>query len=201
MHMQFWRGMAPSSRSATAPTASTATEGISASSMVLTESFIRLLRHTFRLDWEGLHGAPHWSRVRDNGLRLARGTGANVQVVEYFAFLHDVCRRNDGRDPEHGLRAAKFAGAIRADHIALGNLEFELLVTALEGHTGGTNPGDITVATCWDSDRLDLGRLGIRPVPERLCTEVAQRSEVIDQAWDRSRAWLERHALKRADHL
>ena len=168
--------------------------------MVLTESFIRLLRHTFRLDWEGLHGAPHWSRVRDHGLMLARETGANIQVVEFFAFLHDVCRHDEGRDPEHGPRAAKFARAIRADHIALGNLEFELLVAALEGHTGGSDPGETTIATCWDSDRLDLGRIGIRPNPVRLCTEPARRSQVINAAWEKSKAWLESHSRKRADH-
>lgn len=37
------------------------------------------------------------TRVRTNGLRLACDNGANPRIVEYFAFLHDVCRRNDGR--------------------------------------------------------------------------------------------------------
>lgn len=165
--------------------------------MVLTDSFVRLLKNTYRLEWNGLHGAPHWSRVRDNGLRLAEETGANARIVEYFAFLHDVCRRDDGRDPEHGLRAARFARAIRADHIALDNFEFELLVAALERHTGGRNPGEVTVATCWDADRLDIGRVGSVPNPEYLCTDAARRPDVIDHAWRRSRDWLERYAKKR----
>jgi uncharacterized protein len=161
--------------------------------MILTDSFVRLLRNTYRLEWEGLHGVSHWSRVRDNGLKLARETGADLAVIEYFAFLHDICRRDDGIDPEHGLRAAKFAKAIRADHIALDNRRFDLLVAAMEQHTGGADPGDVTVATCWDADRLDLGRVGVRPDAGRLCTEPARRQEVIEHAWRRSREWLERH--------
>jgi uncharacterized protein len=51
----------------------------------------------------------------------------------------------------------------------------------------------VTVATCWDADRLDLGRVGVRPDAGRLCTEPARRQEVIEHAWRRSREWLERH--------
>jgi hypothetical protein len=30
-----------------------------------------VIRNQFALNWRGLHGAPHWARVRQNGLRLA----------------------------------------------------------------------------------------------------------------------------------
>ena len=40
---------------------------------------------------------------------LAAQTGAALRVVELFAVLHDVKRKHDGQDPEHGLRAADFA--------------------------------------------------------------------------------------------
>jgi uncharacterized protein len=36
-----------------------------------------------------------------------------------------------------------------------------------------------TIQTCWDADRLDLGRVGITPHPSRLCTEAARRPEMI----------------------
>lgn len=60
-----------------------------------------------------------------------------------------------------------------ADH------EFNLLYRACAGHTHERTHPDITVQTCWDSDRLDLGRVGIMPHPSRLCTEVAKRREMI----------------------
>ena len=65
----------------------------------------RLLRREFRLDWQGIHGVPHWGRVLVHGRYLAAQTGAALRVVELFAVLHDVKRKHDGQDPEHGLRA------------------------------------------------------------------------------------------------
>ena len=67
---------------------------------------IRTVRRQFRLGWQGIHGVPHWARVRWNGLAMARANGARADVVELFAFLHDSQRISDGRDREHGARAA-----------------------------------------------------------------------------------------------
>lgn len=75
--------------------------------MTVSAVLIRVLRETFRLDWNGIHGASHWARVRDNGLKLAPLTGARVDVIEYFAFLHDSCRISDRGDPGHGQRNSR----------------------------------------------------------------------------------------------
>ena len=160
---------------------------------VITQPFIDLLRQEFRLEWGGIHGSAHWARVRINGLRLALYNGANMRVVEYFAFLHDVCRQNDGRDPEHGARAARFAETIRHQHIALGDDEFFLLTAAMEGHTHSQHHDDITVRTCWDADRLDLARVCIDPDPEHLCTEEARAPAVIARASESARVWLKQY--------
>ena len=53
---------------------------------------LRIVREQFQLDWHGIHGVPHWARVRWNGLNLAAVNGARTDIVELFAFLHD-CRR------------------------------------------------------------------------------------------------------------
>ena len=57
---------------------------------------------------------------------------------------------------------------------------------ACKYHSDGLVEGDITVQTCWDSDRLELGRVGIKPSPQRLCTEFAKRKDVIAAAYKRS---------------
>ena len=75
------------------------------------------LKQRFALRWRGIHGAAHWARVRWNGLALAERTGANRPVVELFAMVHDVCRQNDGHDPQHGARAAEFVHALRGSVI------------------------------------------------------------------------------------
>ena len=41
------------------------------------------------LPWDGDHGIAHWARVLENGFRLAEETGANIEVVQLFAILHD----------------------------------------------------------------------------------------------------------------
>ncbi len=47
--------------------------------------------------------------------------------------------------------------------------------------------GDITVQTCWDADRLDLGRVGITPNPRWLCTACAKDPATILWADDPER--------------
>jgi len=66
----------------------------------------------YALPLGGDHGVAHWARVLENGLRLAEETGANVEVVSLFAVLHDSRRINEVTDPEHGPRAAEFAGRV-----------------------------------------------------------------------------------------
>jgi hypothetical protein len=42
--------------------------------------------------------------------------------------------------------------------------------------------GDPLVGVCWDADRLDLWRVGIKPDPRDLSTEAAKRPERIGWA-------------------
>ena len=147
------------------------------------------LRSSFRLEWHGIHGVAHWSRVWSNGRRLAQLEGSpeiDLGVVELFAWLHDSCRLNDEHDPDHGPRAAELACELRGAFFELSDERFELLRQACRGHTRGLVQAHPTVMVCWDSDRLDLGRVGLRPDPERLCTGAAKRPEVIDWALARS---------------
>jgi hypothetical protein len=72
----------------------------------------------------------HWARVLENGLRLARETGANIEIA-----CHD--------------------------------------------HTSERTHPDVTIQACWDSKRLDPGRVGVTPHPSRLCTDTAKRPEMI----------------------
>ena len=141
---------------------------------------------TYRLSLTGCHGIAHWARVYENGMKLAMETGANVEVVQLFAVLHDSQRWDDGWDAEHGPRAAVFAREQRGVLFDLPQDNFDLLYQACAGHTHGNTHHDVTVRTCWDADRLDLGRVGITPLPGRLCTDAARRPEFINWAFERS---------------
>jgi uncharacterized protein len=153
---------------------------------VISQGLVQLLRQRFTLEWRGIHGAAHWARVRLNGLQLAGTTGADTRVVELFSFLHDARRAHDGADRGHGRRAAELARELDGRLFWLGPRELDLLEWACRDHSAGLLDADVTVQTCWDADRLDLGRIGIRPEPSRLCTEAARRPEMIEAAWRRS---------------
>jgi uncharacterized protein len=142
-------------------------------------AIVHAILEDYSLPRDGLHGVAHWARVLENGMRLAAATGANIEVVQLFALFHDSCRINEGWDEGHGQRGADLAAAFRGQHFQLDNRNFELLYTACAYHTDGTTDGDVTVQTCWDSDRLDLGRVGVLPEPSRLCTAAAKSREMI----------------------
>ena len=127
-------------------------------------------------------------RVRTNGLLIADMCGADKQVIEFFALYHDCMRFNDGGDFKHGDRGSEKAYKHwKEGLIDIDKSQIELLCEACRHHTGGGNsPGNVTIGACWDADRLDLGRIGIRPDPKRLCLSEHYDRAFIDKCVQRS---------------
>lgn len=156
---------------------------------MITEKLLHDIRDQFCIDWSGIHGISHWARVYEIGMKLAAHTGANTTVVQLFSVFHDSCRYSEGVDPRHGPRGAELAELLRFSHLAaLTDEEFNLLHTACRLHTSAASHEDITVQTCFDSDRLDLGRVGNIPDPKLLCTKAAQSAEMISWALEKSQS-------------
>ena len=145
---------------------------------------IALIKSEFKIDWHGIHGANHWARVLHHGKNIGALRKADLIVIELFGFLHDSCRLDDNRDPKHGERAAEFAHGIHGDYFQLEARQLDQLCYAMRHHSSGNVSADATIQTCWDSDRLDLGRVGIFPSPKFLSPEA---SIFIDLAYDWSR--------------
>jgi len=152
----------------------------------LRRAVMRVVREQFGLEWRGIHGVPHWARVRWNGLAMARVNGARLDVVELFALLHDSRRLHDGRDREHGARGADFTLQLNSELLRLDRPGLEMLTYAVRHHSDGLIEADVTVQTCWDADRLDLGRVGIVPRPDKLCTAQARDPVLLERAYRRS---------------
>lgn len=142
---------------------------------------IALIKSEFKLNWDGIHGANHWARVLHHGKNIGQIRKADLLVVELFGFLHDSCRLDDHRDPKHGERAAEFAHGIHGDFYQLKPKQLSELCHALRHHSGGDVSTNKTIQTCWDADRLDLGRVGIFPSPKYLSQEA---NLFIDLAYD-----------------
>ena len=129
---------------------------------------------------------PARARVLENGLRLAAETGANVEVVRPV--------RRAPRFQRAGTRTTTPATARAPPRSprpsAAGSSTFPTPSSACstrpaQGHTHERTHPDITVQTCFDSDRLDLGRVGITPDPRYLCTDAAKRPDTIRWAHGR----------------
>jgi uncharacterized protein len=140
----------------------------------------------YSLPLNGDHGVAHWARVLENGRRLTPLTGANLEVVSLFAVFHDSKRVSEDEDPEHGTRGAEFATMLRGRLFDLSDDDFRRLHRACSGHTHERTHPDLTIQTCWDADRLDLGRVGIVPHRDLLCTSAACDPRMIDWAHGRA---------------
>jgi uncharacterized protein len=119
----------------------------------------------YALPQHGIHGVAHWARVLETGVRLAKVTGANIEVVQLFAVFHDSQRVTEETDPSHGIRGASLAAELRGQVFDLDEDNFDLLFVACAGHMDHPTDDDLTIQTCWDADRLDLGRVGARIDP------------------------------------
>ena len=150
--------------------------------MLNLKPIVHRILEDYALSPDGTHGVGHWARVLENGLRLAEVTGAKIEVVQLFAVFHDSRRVNEGVDDGHGQRGADLATLLRGDLFDLPDADFDLLYDACVKHTDGLTDGDITIQTCWDADRLDLGRVGKMPEPRRLCTAAAKSPEILKWA-------------------
>ena len=128
----------------------------------------------FRINRHGAHGTSHWARVRRHALTIGKATGSDLLVVELFSFLHDSQRENEGVDPGHGHRAADYALSLNREFFDLSGTQLDLLCAAMRGHSDGAIDPNPTIQSCWDADRLDLGRVGIKPEAKYLSKEGAK---------------------------
>ena len=149
-----------------------------------------------RLFISDLHGLEHWKQVEWNGLLLATETGADTTVVRLFALFHDSKREDDSYDEEHGPRGAEFAKTCFKEHrLDITQEQFDKLHHACKFHTTEHRSNDATIDTCYDADRLDLGRVEIKPNPRKMATEfgawIAQKALEEGIEPEDMREWLE----------
>ena len=134
---------------------------------------LNTIRKQFKIDWWGHHGIRHWARVRRNARTIAQHIkGVDTQVTDLFAILHDAWREDEWEDPSHGCRAMAHLRKLHGDtRLGLSPEQFHTLLIAIERHSDpGATPYNITMAACWNADRLDLGRVGFPP-PSASCTQ------------------------------
>lgn len=133
------------------------------------------------------HGPSHWARVEAHALVISQSLGISPLVPALFALVHDSQRINDNADPWHGSRAARFVREHRTHLFSfLSESDWMILQEACEKHSDGLVSENPILQACWDADRLDLGRVGIKPAPAYMGSAFAKRPEVIKFAWEQT---------------
>ncbi|MCZ4407546.1 HD domain-containing protein [Cryomorphaceae bacterium 1068] len=131
--------------------------------MSLVESIVELVKATFEGEGTG-HDWYHIDRVRKVALKLAQSEGADMEVVELAALLHDIA---DHKFHDNDLTA----GPAKAKSIILeygGDQELAdrvstiITETSFKGAGVETPVSSIESAVVQDADRLDaIGAIGI----------------------------------------
>jgi len=143
------------------------------------ETLMLKVKKAFKIDYYGDHGINHWRRVYENTQKLSVHYKIESEVFELFALLHDSKRENEFVDKHHGKRASEFVKELLTEgEIFLDNKEAKRLIYACANHTHSdkNDPlfNDLIVQICFDSDRLDIGRVGYVVNPDYLATEYAK---------------------------
>lgn len=147
-----------------------------------------VLRESYTLNvlQSRMHGLDHWFRVWKNAQMLTgMESRADMEIVALFSLFHDSMRKNDNQDPGHGNRGYKLWERVhQMEGLGefLSNRQNELLFEACSEHDNGHRSMDPTIAVCWDSDRLDLYRMGTWPDARYMSTQAG-----IDLAMNRLR--------------
>lgn len=148
-------------------------------------SLVNKIANDFKLNlYESDHGINHWHRVYLNALEIAQYYEIQSPIFELFAIFHDSQRENEYIDSEHGKRGSQLANKYYSDFASYcSKIEFTKLQFACQYHTAldieHHYSDDILVNICWDADRLDIGRVGIKPDKEYLFTDYAK--EILDK--------------------
>ena len=144
------------------------------------KKLLEIVKNNFKLDFYGAHGIYHWQRVYKNTQILSTHYKINSPVFELFSLFHDSKRENEYSDIYHGFRASEFVKELlEKKEIILNENDTNRLLYAIANHTisDENNPlfNDLIVQICFDSDRLDLGRVGIEPEEKYMITEFGKK--------------------------
>ena len=151
-------------------------------------NLIEKIKKDFKIDYHGDHGINHWQRVYANTQTLSKYYNMESEVFELFALLHDSKRENETIDKHHGLRASLFVKALMEEGvITLSSSDADRLIYACANHTHSDKKHplfyDRVVQICFDSDRLDIGRVGYDIDTSYLATDYA-KSLVVDGVFE-----------------
>jgi uncharacterized protein len=122
--------------------------------------------HYSKRDWA--HGRSHIERVLRTALEIGKREGADLEIIELSAILHDIFAYEEKRSGVEGFRheieASKEARNILKT-LGLADKTVDAVCHCIESHrkrTGRIQPQTIEAKCLFDADKLDcIGAIGI----------------------------------------
>ena len=152
-------------------------------SKVVTQPYVDFLARQYQLNHNRCHDIEYWFRVIINGRLIA----ADIEVIEHFALLHDMVRKDEKWGSLHGNRSVQFALSLSGSWIKLNRFQMQQLTEACRDHSMGHLSKDLTIQACWDADRLDVGKLDNMPNHTYPATNIASDPKFVKTAIERAK--------------
>ena len=121
---------------------------------------------TYFFNAPGSHDWDHVMRVFNMAVHIAEKEGADIEIVQYAALLHDLSRQeedsNSGRT-NHAEDAKEIAEQILMEH-GISNEKIDKVLHCIESHRyrGNIKPATKEAKVLFDADKLDaIGAVGI----------------------------------------
>jgi len=107
---------------------------------------------------EGMHGLnTHTTSVVFRGIDYALHIGCNPIPVVFACAFHDMARKDDGLDQDHGKRAVPMAIKIMKEFPdLLDSASRSSILYAVLNHTNGLSAQDYISSCLWDADRTRM---------------------------------------------
>ena len=120
----------------------------------------------FKRDWA--HGRSHIERVLSTAVEIGKREGADLEIIELSAILHDIFANEEKRSGVEGFRheveASKEARKILKT-LGLADKTVDSVCHCIESHrkrTGRIQPQTVEAKCLFDADKLDcIGAIGI----------------------------------------
>ena len=117
---------------------------------------------------DDIHGFPHVLRVKKLAIEIGIKVGANLQILEFAALLHDIGRikeKTDAKKRNHAIISADMAlRFLKSENFNISEEFIENVIHCIKAHSFSNNikPCTLEAKVLSDADKIDaLGAIGI----------------------------------------
>ena len=129
-------------------------------------TFVKRVEEIVKKNYRGdlHHGWPHLNRVRKYAVYIAKKEGADVEIVELSALLHDIAKIKAGYPIEHHARKGALLAKRILKELGVEKEKIQKICSCINAHSRKESPKPATIEEkcLYDADGLELvGAVGV----------------------------------------